>query len=245
MVPATVSACDHARHLRVVVGVRGLVLFDFGGTLDADGSRWSVRFHAAYRAAGGTQPFAAFDRAFRESDRALERLSGIERLGFRAMVDAQTALLLPRLSDGAALPARAIADQFHSSTCTVVRRNEALLARLHKNYHLGVVSNFTGNLERCLQELGVMQYFSVVADSGRVGITKPDPRLFQHALSSPGLVSQPAWMVGDNFESDIRPAAALGLSTAWLAPATEKSRDKGLPTVRLTTLPDLAQVLDS
>lgn len=222
-----------------------MVLFDFGGTLDADGSRWSVRFHAAYRAAGGTQSFAAFERAFRESDRALERLSGIERLGFRAMVDAQTALLLPRLSDGAGLSARAIANEFHTSTCTVVRRNEALLAHLSQSYHLGVVSNFTGNLELCLHELGVMQYFAVVADSGRVGIAKPDLRLFQHALSWPGLASRPAWMVGDNFDSDIRPAAALGLSTAWLAPASEKSREKNLPTVRLTTLSDLAQVLDS
>ena len=245
LVLGDVSACDHPPDLGVVVGVRGLVLFDFGGTLDADGSRWSVRFHAAYRSVGGKQSFAAFDRAFRESDRALERLSGIERLGFRAMVDAQTALLLPRLTDGAALPARAIADEFHSTTCTVVRRNEELLAQLHKSYHLGVVSNFTGNLELCLEELGVMQYFSVVADSGRVGITKPDPRLFQHALSHPGLTSKPAWMVGDNFESDIRPAAALGLSTAWLAPATEKSNETGIPTVRLSTLSDLARVLES
>ena len=243
---SAVSSCDHHPRLRVVVGVRGLVLFDFGGTLDADGSRWSVRFHAAYRAVGGKQSFAAFDRAFRESDRALERLAGIERLGFRAMVDAQTALLLPRLSDGAALPARAIADQFHSATCAVVRRNEELLARLHQSYHLGVVSNFTGNLELCLEELGVMRYFSVVADSGRVGITKPDLRLFQHALSHPGLTAQPAWMVGDNFESDIRPAAALGLSTAWLAPASEKPRESaGIPTVRLSTLSELAGVLAS
>jgi FMN phosphatase YigB (HAD superfamily) len=227
--------------------VRGLVLFDFGGTLDADGARWSVRFHAAYRAAGGKQSFAAFDRSFRESDRALERLSGIQRLGFRAMIDAQTALLLPRLPDGAGLSPRDIADEFHSTTCAVVRRNEALLARLHGSYHLGVVSNFTGNLERCLEELGVMGYFSVVADSGRLGITKPDPRLFQHALSWPGLVSKPAWMVGDNFDSDIVPAAALGLSTAWLAPpgAPARSRDSGIPTVRLTTLSELAGVLDS
>ena len=161
------------------------------------------------------------------------------------MIDAQTALLLPRLSDGAGLSARAIADQFHTSTCAVVHRNEALLERLHQSYHLGVVSNFSGNLERCLEELGVMRFFSVVADSGRVGITKPDPRLFQHALSWPGLVSNPAWMVGDNFESDIRPAAALGLSTAWLAPETEKPRERGIPTVRLKTLSDLAGVLES
>lgn len=225
--------------------MRGLVLFDFGGTLDADGARWSLRFHAAYRAAGGKQSFAGFDKAFRESDRALERLSGIERLGFRAMVDAQTALLLPRLPDGASLSKTAIADHFHAATCTVVRRNEALLARLSKSYHLGVVSNFTGNLELCLHELGVMRYFAVVADSGRVGVTKPDARLFTYALNWPGLVSTPGWMVGDNFDSDIRPAAALGLSTAWLAPATEKSPENGLPTVRLTTLSDLAGVLDS
>jgi len=227
--------------------VRGLVLFDFGGTLDADGARWSVRFHAAYRAAGGKRSFAAFERAFRESDRALERLSGIRQLGFRAMVDAQTALLVPRLPDGAALSPRAIADEFHSSTCTMVRRNEALLARLHTSYHLGVVSNFTGNLDLCLEELGVMRYFSVVADSGRVGITKPDPRLFQHALNGLGLVNTPAWMVGDDFESDIRPAAALGLSTVWIAPpGTEpKSREPGVPTARLATLSDLGTLLET
>ena len=145
--------------------MRGLVLFDFGGTLDADGDRWSVRFHAAYRAAGGQQSFAAFDRAFRESDRALERFSGIERLGFRAMVDAQTDLLLPRLTDGATLSGRVIANQFHETTCAIVRRNETLLERLHATYHLGVVSNFTGNLERCLEELGVMKYFITPSSS--------------------------------------------------------------------------------
>jgi FMN phosphatase YigB (HAD superfamily) len=223
--------------------VRGLVLFDFGGTLDADGARWSIRFHSAYRAAGGRQSFAAFEKVFRESDRALGRFSGIERLGFRAMVDAQAGLLVARLPDGAAVSKQAIADDFHASTCAVVTRNAALLGRLQQSYHLGVVSNFTGNLEQCLQELGVMQYFSVIADSGRVGVTKPDPRLFQHALTNAGLDGAPAWMVGDNFESDIRPAAALGLSTAWLAPDTEKSPERGLPTARLTTLSDLARVL--
>jgi len=223
--------------------VRGLVLFDFGGTLDADGARWSVRFHAAYRAAGGAEPFPAFEAAFRASDRALERRTDIGSLGFRAMVDAQTALLLAGLPDGAQLQRQAIADQFHAATLTVVQRNEELLARLHESYQLGVVSNFTGNLELCLKELGLMRYFAVVADSGRVGVTKPDPRLFRHALGWPGVTPSPAWMVGDNFESDIRPAAALGLSTAWLAPRTAKSPEPGLPTVRLTTLPQLAKVL--
>lgn len=225
--------------------MRGLVLFDFGGTLDADGARWSVRFHSAYRAAGGRQPFPAFERAFRESDRALERLAGIGRLGFRAMVEAQTRLLLARLPDGRALSKVAIADEFHAATCAVVARNQTVLQRLGASYHLGVVSNFTGNLERCLEELGVRHYFSVVADSGRVGIAKPDPRLFRHALDWPGLVAHPAWMVGDNFDSDIRPAAALGLSTVWITAEAGDSPQPGLPTARLSTLSDLTTVVGS
>ena len=52
-------------------------------------------------------------------------------------------------------------------------------------------------------------------------------------------------MVGDNFEADIRPAASLGMQTAWLAPPVARSPDAGLPTVRLTTLTELAEVLPS
>jgi len=127
--------------------------------------------------------------------------------------------LLPRVPDGAGLSKRVIADQFHTATCAVVQRNEPLLARLAQTYHLGVVSNFTGNLELCLHELGVMRYFTVVADSGRVGIAKPDSGC--SGMRSTG----PAWTTRRagcrrQLRSGYPSAAALGLSTAWLAPAT-------------------------
>jgi HAD superfamily hydrolase (TIGR01549 family) len=220
-----------------------VVLFDFGGTLDADGARWSVRFHAAYVTAGGREPFAVFEEAFRASDRALVRVTGIGTLGFRAMVDLQAALVLAHLPDGAALRREQIAEDFHASSLAVIRRNQELLARLRQSYRLAVVSNFTGNLGPCLEELDLIRYFSAVADSGRVGVTKPDPRLFRHALTSLGATTEPVWMVGDNFEADIRPAASLGMSTAWLAPPVARSPDTRLPTVRLTTLTELAEVL--
>ena len=69
--------------------MRGLVLFDFGGTLDADGSRWSVRFHAAYQAAGGKQSFAAFDRAFRFTDTWLDRNGKWQCVASQAMLVSQ------------------------------------------------------------------------------------------------------------------------------------------------------------
>src|SRR5690242_6726362 len=47
------------------------VMFDVGGTLDADGVPWSAQFHAAYRAYGGALPLEPFVARFRESDRRL------------------------------------------------------------------------------------------------------------------------------------------------------------------------------
>lgn len=223
-----------------------MVLFDFGGTLDADGARWSVRFHAAYTAAGGREPFPVFEDAFRASDRALIRVPGIASIGFRAIVDLQAALVLARLPDGPALSRDRIVEDFHARSVAVTRRNQDLLARLQQSYRLAVVANFTGNLGPCLEELDLMRYFSAVADSGRVGATKPDPRLFRHALEAlgPDTNGAPVWMVGDNFDADIRPAASLGMRTAWLAPPVARSPDANLPTVRLTTLTELAGVLE-
>jgi len=72
------------------------------------------------------------------------------------MVDAQTALLLPRLPDGAGLSKKAIADQFHPRLRG--RAAQRAAARpVVPSYHLGVVSNLHGNLELCLHELGVMR----------------------------------------------------------------------------------------
>ena len=70
-------------------------------------------------------------------------------------------------------------------------------------------------------------------------------QLLEVALESLGGKAEPVWMVGDNFEADIRPAASLGMQTAWLAPPVARSPDAGLPTVRLTTLTELAEVLPS
>src|ERR1043166_7588083 len=44
----------------------GPVLFDFGGTLDADGEPWGERMYRGYRAAGGRAAPDAFDAGFRE-----------------------------------------------------------------------------------------------------------------------------------------------------------------------------------
>ena len=220
-----------------------VLLFDFGGTLDADGLRWSVRFHHAYAAAGGSLAFESFEPFFCASDQALERLVGIRNMDLRQMAAAQATVLLSLLPDGQALDADRIAMSFHAETLAAVEHNRPLLTDLAARHRLGIVSNFTGNLHRCLDELALAPLFSAVMDSAVVGCSKPDPRIFQQALAALGAAPSDAWMIGDNFETDIRPAAALGLRTCWIAPAERPWPTENVGTARIARLVELSAVL--
>jgi FMN phosphatase YigB (HAD superfamily) len=224
--------------------MRDIVLFDFGGTLDADGERWAVRFHRAYAGGGGRLAFSAFEPVFRESDRRLEADPAVRTMGFRAMVAAQVALLQDLLPAPERAALGAVADRFHSESLDIVRRNRPILAQLAARFRLGVVSNFTGNLDRCLAELDLLGLFAATADSLVVGWSKPDPRLFLYALGALDAGPDAAWMVGDNFEADVRPAAALGLATCWLAPAGRALPAPGVATHRIARLTELPPLLD-
>ena len=105
------------------------------------------------------------------------------------------------------------------------------------------MANFTGNLQRCLEELGLTTYFDAVADSGVIGCAKPDPRIFQAALNGLGGNSDGCWMVGDNPEADIRPAGELGFHSAWLAPARRQTPATLNPTLRISTFTNLPRAI--
>ena len=221
------------------------MLFDFGGTLDADGIHWAPRFYAAYRACGGAVEYPAFELVFRASDRTLEGQSRVRTRGFKGLIEAEVQALRDLLPDGAGIDPAQLAARFHADAVAVVARNRPMLGRLSARYRLGIVSNFAGNLEPCLEELELRRYFTVVADSTVVGIAKPDPRIFTGVLAQLDAPAAHAWMVGDNFEADIRPAGGLGMRTCWLAPLDRPVPKGAAPTLRIARLPDLEGALRS
>src|SRR5207247_5019711 len=113
---------------------------------------------------------------------------------------------------------RALARRLHAEALEVVARNRPVLERLAGRYRLGVVSNFTGNLRPCLEELGLARLFAVLSDSALIGWSKPDPRIFGHALAALQVAPQRAWMVGDSFEAYNGDAAVGRLRSCWLGP---------------------------
>src|SRR5207245_9954467 len=107
----------------------------------------------------------------------------------------------------------------------------------------GVVASLTGYLRSCVEELELLALFAVTCDSAVLGSVKPDERIFRDTLAALGAAPEGAWMVGDNFEADIRPAQGLGLRTCWLAPPQRAAPVGCAPSARIGRLPELERIL--
>ena len=83
---------------------------------------------------------------------------------------------------------------------------------------LVVVSNSDGTVEQGLIEAGLRPYFDVVVDSTLVGFAKPDPRIFQHALTASGADPSHVLHVGDMYHADVVGACQAGLHALLLDP---------------------------
>ena len=193
------------------------VLFDFGGTLDANGIPWKERFFRLFRDEGVELSTERFDTAFYTADDAL--VGGIPiTLSFR-----DTVLQLARgvtqaldVQDG--MLAERIAKRFVDEARTRLSTNARLLRSLSHRYRLGIVSNFYGNLATICHEVGLSPFLTVVVDSAQVGVAKPDPKIFLLALEQLATQPRQAVFVGDSLRRDMAGAREVGMAHIWLTP---------------------------
>jgi len=227
------------------------VLFDFGGTLDADGTAWKERFHALYRAEGLAMPAEAFAPAFYAADDALVGAlppsTGLEETVTRltANLEAELARRGAGEADGSAARGQRVASRFLSDASQVFARNRPVLEALGQRYRLGIVSNFYGNLEGVCESTGLASLFGVMADSERVGAGKPEPAIFRAALDALDASPETAVMVGDSLRRDGEGARRMNMRFIWIAPpeAQAAERPAAPPLAALTRLADLVGVL--
>jgi len=79
---------------------------------------------------------------------------------------------------------------------------------------VAVLSNSEGRLAELLAEIGIADVFAAVIDSGRIGIEKPDLRIFDHALEVLGATG-PGIHIGDSWPADIVGALGAGWRAIW------------------------------
>ncbi len=196
------------------------VLFDYGGTLDSDGATWIERFYPLYEEFGVAVSRERFDRAFYDSDDGLPRRYALDGLDLEQTLRLQVGGVLAEIAPHQVGLTDKIAARFAEDSRVQFRRLKPVLERLSERYRLGVVSNFYGNLDGILRAEGLRPLFTVVADSGVLGVEKPAPEIFLHAARALDSEPQDCVMVGDSVPRDMKGASAAGMRKALVCAKT-------------------------
>ncbi|AXT62912.1 noncanonical pyrimidine nucleotidase, YjjG family [Aquimarina sp. AD10] len=89
-----------------------------------------------------------------------------------------------------------------------------LLEYLRPKYHMHIITNGFKEVQNTkLNNAGIKKYFKTVTNSEEVGVKKPNPLIFEHALKVSGAQVFDSVMIGDNYEADILGAELFGLNT--------------------------------
>jgi HAD superfamily hydrolase (TIGR01549 family) len=92
----------------------------------------------------------------------------------------------------------------------------ALLAALRPHVAIGIVSNnVRDEQEAKIRLCGFEPYVDALVVSGETGISKPDPAIFDIALTRVGVSADETVMVGDSWAADIEGARAAGIRAIW------------------------------
>lgn len=105
---------------------------------------------------------------------------------------------------------------WHSEDEAVYPQAAECLAALHKAYRIGIIANQSPGTAARMKQYGLSQHLDLIIASAEEGLEKPDPRIFQLALSRAGCLPQRAVMIGDRLDNDIAPAKRLGFKTIWI-----------------------------
>lgn len=220
-------------------------IFDYGGTLDTGGMHWGKALWHAYERCG----VPVTEQLFRDAYVHAERTLGKNRIimpdfTFKQTLDTKLRIEMEYIADKLL---GFVVDEWHDKvlddiytrtlgfTADSVKQIKKL-RRLHPDVGVVLVSNFYGNVETVLEEMGFKGLFDKVIESAVVGIRKPDPRIFALGVEALGLKPEECIVIGDSYDKDIVPANKIGCRTVWIKGEgwTDDEPDKCCANITLT-----------
>jgi putative hydrolase of the HAD superfamily len=100
----------------------------------------------------------------------------------------------------------------------LIEGTEALVQALLPRYVLHIITNgFEEVQQGKMKRSGLDAHFQTLTAADTAGATKPDPRIFEHALKQAGAEPGESLYVGDHPEVD-GASEALGIAFAWFNP---------------------------
>ncbi|MBS4036199.1 MAG: HAD family hydrolase [Ignavibacterium sp.] len=197
------------------------IIFDYGGTLDTDGVHWSEKFWESYQKFNIKVEKKEFRNAFVYSER---KIVNIIKPDFKLKSTYETQLKYQmEYLENEGLYSKSnieLVEDMTNFCLTAVLNNinftKKVLSSIIKEFNLGLISNYYGNLETVLNETDLRKYFKSFIDSAVTGIRKPDKSIFELSLKELNTKPNHTIVVGDSYGNDIIPAKELGCTTVWL-----------------------------
>lgn len=121
----------------------------------------------------------------------------------------------------------------HSYGVTLYKDVNPCLKKLSTKYKLGILSNTTPWTALDHHKLRIDKYVRMSILSCKVGLSKPDIKIFTYAQKIMGLDAQELLYVGDSFEYDVKPALAANWKAVLLC------RDKNIKNLPVPIISDL------
>lgn len=89
-----------------------------------------------------------------------------------------------------------------------------ILSYLQPKYKLHIITNGFEEVQNDkLKNSGIAHYFDHIINSESVGVKKPNPLIFEHAMDKASSTPLQSVMIGDNLEADILGARNVGMHT--------------------------------
>jgi putative hydrolase of the HAD superfamily len=226
------------------------VLFDLDDTLfdhEQAARRALQRVHESHTA------FAArpFDLFVRQHAAVLEELHVEVMIGARSVDEAREErfrrLFAASGVGGHESSVRATAAAYRETYLASRRAVDgalAALAALKPRVRIGIVSNNLLDEQQSKIRLCRFEpYIDALVVSEAVGVAKPDPAIFAHALAALSCRPDEAVMVGDSWAADIEGARAAGIRAVWFNRSGRTAPAGATPVPQISTFTPMAALL--
>lgn len=120
-----------------------------------------------------------------------------------------------------------------------------LVVSLYKDYRLTIITNGLKDVQNNrIRKSIIAKYFEDIIISEEVQVSKPDPKIFEHALNNINHTDKSkVLIVGDSLTSDIQGGINSGIDTCWFNSNNVINKTAIKPTYEISNLMELKGIL--
>ena len=112
-----------------------------------------------------------------------------------------------------------------------------------RGFKMGVIANQNPGTRQRLENWKLLSFFDIIAASAELGVAKPDPAIYEWAMTQADCLAKDAAMVGDRLDNDVAPANRLGMHSIRLLRGLgayhEAQCDDEIPECTIQTLEEI------